>query len=178
MRISRITLVVLLLCASASFAQVRLPGVKNEQVQTIVRDFCRQDFLGARLSPEGWSRIKSLTTWKDNPAWKSFRIVLSYEQSALTTSFHGARVTVTYMTLGRFDLGSGYAAESTSREVEFRLKEVDGQLRIDETDPEMLEPQVSKQTALQWLQARQKTATDPADKVSIETALKALAPQK
>ena len=132
--------------------------------------------MGARLSPDGWTRIKPLTTWKDNPAWRSFRVVARYEQTSVTTGFHTARVGVKYMSLGRFELGAGYAPADESEEAEFRLKEMDGEWRIDETDPDVLEPQVSKQAAIQWLQAKQKTATDSAEKISIETALKALQP--
>lgn len=167
----------LLLCACASVAQLRQSS-RNEQVQTVVREFCRQDFLGARLSPTGWDRVKQLTTWKDNPVWKSFRVITRYEQTTINAGFHSARVGVKYMVMGRFDLGTSYTPMNESQDVEFRVKEIDGDWRIDETDPDVLEPEVSKQAALQWLQAKQKSSTDPAEKISIETALKALAPQK
>lgn len=172
----RTATVALFLCACGAFAQLRLPGPKNEQVQTAVREFCRQDYLGGRLTADGWSRIKPLTTWKSNPAWKSFRVVSRYEQASVTTTFRSGRVDVKYLVIGRFDLGVGYAPDGEWHAAEFRLKEVDGEWRIDETDPESLEPEVSRQAALQWLQARQKAATDAGEKVSIDTALKALGP--
>ena len=172
-------LLAFLFCTCAALGQLRSSGLpKNEQVQNTVREFCRQDFLGARLSPEGWNRIKLLTTWKDSPAWRSFHVVVRYDQTTLTAGLRSARVAVKYMTLGRFELGAGYEADSQTQEVEFRLKETEGEWRIDDTDPESLEPQISKQAAIQWLQARQKTATDAGEKVSIETALKALAPSQ
>ncbi len=179
MTLRRIALVTLLLYASASLAQLRASGLpKNEQVQIAVREFCRQDFVGARLSPEGWSRVKPLTTWKDNPAWKTFHVVSRYEQTSLSAGLHSARVGVKYMVLGRFELGAGYSPAPESEDVEFRLKEVDDEWRIDETTPDMLEPHISRQSALQWLQQKQKTVTDPGEKVSIEVALKALQPAK
>lgn len=177
MRTPCFAVLALLLYSCASCAQLRSSGLpKNEQVEIAVREFCRQDFLGARLSADGWNRIKQLTTWKDNPAWKTFHIVLRYEQTSTSTGFHTARVSVKYMVLGRFELGAGYAPLTESEDAEFRLKETDGEWRIDGTDPEVLEPQISKQAALQWLQAKQKTVKDAADKVSIDTALKALSP--
>ncbi len=170
-------LIAVLLFASCSFAQFRSSGLpKNEQVQNVVRDFCRQDFIGARLSTEGWNRVKQLVTWKDNPAWRTFHVVARYEQTAVSTGLHSGRASVKYMVLGRFEIGAGYSAAPESEDVEFRLKETDGEWRIDETDPEVFEPHISKQAAIQWLQEKQKTTTDAGEKVSIETALKALAP--
>src|SRR5690242_21892515 len=112
-------LVALLLCAAASSAQLRIPSSKNEAVQTVVREFCRQDFLGARVSADGWSRVKPLTTWKDNPSWKNFRVVARYEQTSIAVSFHSARVGVKYLVIGRFDLGAGYAADNQWQDAEF-----------------------------------------------------------
>jgi len=172
-------LVAFLLCASACLAQFRSSGLpKNEQVQNVVREFCRQDFIGARLSVDGWNRVKSLVTWKDNPAWRTFHVVARYEQTAVSTGLRTGRVTVKYMVLGRFELGAGYTAAPEAESAEFRLKDDDGEWQIDATDPEILEPHVSKQVAVQWLQEKQKTVTDPGEKVSIETALKALVPSQ
>jgi hypothetical protein len=176
----RIAIIALLFYACASVAQLRSSGAlpKNEQVQTAVRDFCRQDFLGARLSSQGWSRIKQLTNWKDNPVWKSFHVISRFEQTSISTGFHSARVGVKYFVLGRFELGAGYSAAAETENVEFKLKDTDDEWRIDDTDPEVLEPHISKQAAVQWLQEKQRTATDPGEKVSIEGALKVLGAAK
>ena len=179
MSFRRAALITFVLYAFTSFAQLRSSGLpKNEQVQIAVREFCRQDFLGARLSSEGWSRVKQLTTWKDNPASKTFHVISRFEQTSISTGFRSARVGVKYMVLGRFELGAGYSASSESENAEFRLKEIDDEWRIDTTDPEILEPHISQQAAVQWLQEKMKTATDRGEKVSIENALKALQPAK
>lgn len=160
-------------------AQLRSSGLpKNEQVQNVVRDFCRQDFIGSRLTANGWGRLKPLVTWKDNPLWKTFRVVARYEQTTVSTGFHSGRVAVKYMVLGRFEYGVGYVAAAEPEQVEFRLKETDEGWQIDQTDPEILEPHISKQAAIQWLEEKQKSATDAGEKVSIETALKALSPSQ
>lgn len=170
-------LVSFVLIASASFAQFRSSGLpKNEQVQNVVREFCRQDFMGARLSDAGWNRVKQLVTWKDNSAWRSFHVVARYDQTDVSTGLRGGRVDVKYMVLGRFELGAGYTAAPETETAEFRLKDIDGDWRIDDTDPDLLEPHISKQAAIQWLQEKQKSVTDRGEKVSIETALKTLAP--
>lgn len=179
MRSRRIAFIALHFLALTSFAQLRSSGLpKNEQVQIAVREFCRQDFLGARLSAEGWNRVKQLTTWKDNAAWKTFHVISRLEQTAISTGFHSARVGVKYFVLGRFELGAGYSGAGETENVEFKLKEVDDEWRIDATDPEALEPHISRQAAVQWLQEKLKTTTDPGEKISIEAALKALQPSK
>ena len=170
----RLAAVGLLCCASATFAQLRSSAIpKNEQVQLAVREFCRQDFAGARLTADD-----GVTSSRSRPGRtiKTFHIVSRYEQASVTTGYRSGHVGVKYMVIGRFELGAGYAPLSESEDVDFKLKEIDGTWRIDETDPDLLEPHLSKQAALQWLQQKQKTVTDPGDKVSIETALKALAP--
>ncbi len=179
MPLRRIAVVGFVLFASFSFAQLRSSGLpKNEQVQSAVREFCRQDFVGARLSAEGWNRIKQLTTWKDNPAWKTFHVISRFDQTSISTGLHSARVGVKYIVLGRFELGGGYSASAESEDVEFKLKEIDDEWRIDQTDPEILEPHISKQTAVQWLEQKMKTTADAGEKASIESALKALQPTK
>ena len=147
---------------------------KSEPADNTVREFCRQDFLGSRLSAVGWNRIKQLVAWKDNPVWKSFRIVSRYEQTAGSKGFHSAHVTVQYQVLGGFELGMGYAPMAQSQNVDFTLKETDGEWRIESTDPEVLEPHISRQVAVQWLQDKLKTVTDRGDKSSIENALQQL----
>jgi hypothetical protein len=170
----RITLAFLLLCTCFASAQYRTGLPKPEPALNTVREFCRQDFGGGRLTPEGWAHMKQLTTWKDNPQWREFRIVSRYEQTAASTSFHNARVDMQYQVLGSFHMGIGYTAIGTSENVEFKLRETDGEWRIEETDPEQFAPHISKQRAVLWLQDKLKTATDAADKISIEATLKEL----
>ena len=167
----RISLFLLLLYSSVALAQYRTGAPKPEPAQNAVREFCRLDFLGGRLSPEGWARMKPLTNWKDNPAWREFRIVARYEQTGETDGYHSARITVQYQVLGKFELGIGYTAMGGSENVEFRMKESDAQWRIESTDPELFDPSVSKARAIQWLQDKRKSVTDPGDKISIEMAL-------
>lgn len=170
----RVSLSLLLLCSSVALAQYRTGAPKPEPAQNAVREFCRLDFLGGRLSPEGWARMKPLTNWKDNPAWREFRIVSRYEQTGESDGYHSARIMVRYQMLGKFELGIGYTPIGESENVEIRLKESNDQWRIESTDPERFDPHVSKTRTIQWLQDKLKSVTDAADKISIETALKQL----
>ena len=118
--------------------------------------------------------MKSLTTWSDNPAWRTFRIVSRYDQTGMHAGSRSARITVRYLPIGIFELGVGFTPMRDPDDVEFTVKQADDDWQIDSTDPDFFRPQVSKAAAVQWLQAKLKTVTDRADKVSIETALKQL----
>jgi hypothetical protein len=165
-----------LLCSSLCFAQFRTGAAKAQPPLITVREFCRLDFLGGRLSPEGWAKMKDLTMWKDNPSWKTFRVASRYEQTDSSSGFRSAKFAVQYQVLGRFELGIGFTSDPEPQLVEFKLKETEDGWRIESTDPETLEPYVSKARAIQWLHDRLKTSTDAGDKISIEAALKELQP--
>lgn len=168
-------LVLFLLCATSLSAQLHNPFPKAEEAAGVVREFCRLDYMGQRLTADGWKRMKPLTTWDENPAWRSFRVVSRYDQTSQQASgLHAAHIGVRYLPLGTFELGIGFTPSTDPEDVTFSLKEIDEEWRIDQTDPEILQPRISKAAAVQWLQAKLKTVTDPAEKISIETALKQL----
>ena len=172
---SRRFLVVFLLCSSALLAQLRNPFPKAEEAAGVVREFCRLDYVGSRLSADGWKRMKPLTTWDENPAWHTFRVVSRYDQiSQEGSGLHSARIEVRYLPLGTFELGIGFTPSKDPEDVTFRMKEIDDAWHVDETDPEILRPHISRAAAVQWLEAKRKTVTDPAEKISVETALKQL----
>jgi hypothetical protein len=173
-RVAIFLLVSLLLTSALAFGQIRNPFPNRAEASQLVREFCRLDYLGGRLSASSWARMKPLTTWTENPAWRVFRVVSRFDVTSDSGSVHSANVTVRYLPLGTFELGIGYTASSETDEVVFNVKSVDDEWRIDSTDPGPLVPQVSKSVAVQWLQGKLKTVTDPADKLSIETALKQL----
>ena len=176
MKCRRIALSFFLLCSCLALAQYRTGAPKPEPALIAVREFCRLDFLGGRLSPEGWARMKSLTSWKENPAWRQFRVGSRYEQTGETNGYHNARIAMQYQVLGDFELGVGFTPAPASQSIDFKLKENDDQWRIESTDPELFIPHVSKTRAIQWLTEKQKTVTDPGEKISIESALKQLRP--
>ena len=166
--------ILLVLVVGVCFAQIRDVLPKPAAASAVVREFCRLDYTGARLSATSWTRMKSLTTWTDNPAWRRFRIVSRYDQTNTAAGARSARITVRYLPLGTFELGVGFSPDTEPDDVEFTVRNVDEDWRIDTTNPDPLVPQVSKAVAVQWLEGKLKTVTDPAEKISIETALKQL----
>lgn len=164
---------VVLLIASVSFAQFRPSIPSADPPRNAVREYCRLDFMGSRLTAQGWPRIKPLTGWKENPEWHGFTVVSRFEVIDTAHSFHSARVTVQYQVLGRFEPGIGFTPEPGSQEVEFRVKEAADEWRIDSTDPAM-NPHISRQRAIEWLQSVLSTEKNPANRIGMEKALEQL----
>lgn len=46
--------------------------------QTLVREFCRLDAVGARATVQGWSQISPLVQWEFEPAWDRVVLITSY----------------------------------------------------------------------------------------------------
>src|SRR5512146_2184338 len=88
-------------------AQFRPLGAipKSSAPQIVVREFCRLDYVGSRLAPETFARMKPLTTWKENPEWRALTVVSRYDMGDAAESFHSARVSVHYQVLGQFEPG-------------------------------------------------------------------------
>lgn len=169
-----VILLFLLLCPGIVLAQLGKLVPKPAEAAATVREFCRLDYMGGRLSADGWKRMKPLTTWTDSSAWRTFRVVSRYDQTDENAGPHTAHIMVRYLPVGIFELGIGFTPSTDPDDVTFTVRENDGAWRIDTTEPEPLFPQVSKPAAVQWLQAKLKTVTDAAEKISIESALQKL----
>ena len=169
----RLGLSVLFLTCIPAFGQLRLALHRDEQARAIVSSYCRMDYEGLRLLKNSWPRMKSLTTWKDNPDWKGFTIVSQYEVSAANVGFRTTTVSVQFAVLGRFESGFGYTAEPGSEEVSFRLKEVDSDWKIEDLNP-AINPHVSKPRAIAWLKTALAAEKDVANRIALQKALKDL----
>ncbi len=170
-------LLFILLTSTASIAQFPIHGVPQRIAsRNAVSNYCRMDYEGSRLRKDSWARMKSLTTWKDNPDWQGFTVVSHYDLVVADDGLRSATVVVKYVVLGRFERGLGYAAEPGTEEVTFRLKDVDGDWKIDDVDP-IITPHISKARALAWLKTSLAAEKDAANKIALEKALMALAPR-
>ena len=170
-------LLFILLTSTASIAQFPIHGVPQRIAsRNVVSNYCRMDYEGSRLLKDSWARMKPLTTWKDNPDWQGFTVVSQYELVDASDGLRSAIVVVKYFVLGRFEGGLGYAAEPGTEEVTFRLKDVDGDWKIDDVDP-IITPHISKARAVAWLKTSLAAEKDAANKIALQKALLALAPQ-
>ena len=170
----RLQLTILLTCA-CSFAQSMPLGIRESRQpsRNVVNSYCRMDYEGFRLLKDSWARLKPLTTWKENPDWKGFTVVSRYELLDASEGSRAATVSVQYIVLGRFEAGLGYTAEPGSEDVSFRLKDVDGDWKIEDLDP-AINPHVSKPRAIAWLKTALAAEKDAVNRIAIQNALKSL----
>ncbi len=136
----------------------------------VVSAYCRLDFQGARLSPEGWERIKNLSTFHENPDFNSFFIVSRYQLIETTTP--SAELSVVYAVIGRYEEGAGYMPMSSTKTVVFETHDRSGELRIIHIDPAT--PFVSRQAAIGWLKTKLAMHKGAFGRGQIEDAIQAL----
>ena len=136
-----------------------------------VGNWCRQDFEGLRLSPDGWDRFKPLTTLKSNPDFATVTIVSRFQAEPRESIAWD--LNVTYTIIGRYDRNEGYTADPGSQAVTFQTKDVDGTILITSLDPNS--PHVSKKAAIDWMKKQLETASD-VEKFHLREALKQLEP--
>jgi hypothetical protein len=178
----RSLLVFMLLSVGFAFAQLgfptQTPKVTNEaDVRNRVGQYCRLDYMGARLSDQDWPKLKPVVNWNGNPEFPLIDVVSRYDIGSNVTQDHSKwRVTVTYHLLGRFNLGQGYSTEvaGSDKQVDFTVQEINGELKVTDVDPNF--PHPSKATMLKWLEGKQ-AAADSNTRVIYDQAIKDLSAQ-
>src|SRR5262249_14378658 len=134
----RTLLIFMLVSVGSGFAQfgipTQLPKQTNEaEVRNKVAQYCRLDYLGARLSDDDWEKLKPVVNWTSNPDYPLIDVVSRYDVSTTATLEHGKwYVNVTYHLLGRFNVGQGYATEppGSEKQAEFAVQDVNGELKV------------------------------------------------
>jgi len=139
----------------------------------LVSAYCRLDFQGARLSPEGWEHIRNLSTFRENPDFISIFIVSRYQLIETTAPTH--ELSVAYVVVGRYEEGAGYTPMPLVRNVTFETRDQNGELRITRVDPAT--PFVSRKAAIDWLKAKLASQQEATGRRQIEAAIQALEAQ-
>jgi hypothetical protein len=140
----------------------------------IVSTYCRLDFQGARLTPEGWARIGNLTSFRDNPEFHSFFVISRYQ--LIENSAPSDDMEVAFVVIGRYDEGGGYVpVPSVVRNARFEMHDQNGELRITHIEPTT--PFVSRASTIDWLKNKLTTQKDAADRRQIEASIQALESQ-
>lgn len=182
MRLGRYFAVVALL-ASFACAQANVvinPGERsnrNAEFRQLASSYCRLDYDGARLSPEGWTRLQPLTSWRQNPDFKRIAVVNRYQVLPDMVYDHGRYYfTIEYDISGEYDLSSGYFPDPTRVIVQVAVGETNGDTRVMETSESR--PFVGRPRFLLWLQARLNNETDPVAKATLQASLQRLQEQQ
>ncbi len=171
----RLGLFVLLLAGFAyAQANVRIvPGArsnKEAEIRQTVANYCRLDFDGARVLPNGWDRIKPLTSWRENPEYKRVAVVSRYELQPDMTYDHGRYIfTVQYDVTGEFDSIGGYLPNPDRIIATIEATDNNGDIRV--VDVSQPHPFIGWMRFRQYLQSRAASETDPTSKASLQSSI-------
>jgi hypothetical protein len=118
--------------------------------RVLISNYCRLDFEGMRLRPDGWNRLKPYVTMRVNPDYSHVVIVSRFDVE--TPEEKAEALYVNYREVGYYDELDGYAAFATSERVEFHVQEQRDEVIVTEVSPGM--PHVSPRAAITWMNLR------------------------
>jgi hypothetical protein len=179
-----LSIVFLFAVGSAAWAQFPLPmgrvdqDTKAEQMRELVSKYCRLDYDGARMGPQGWPKLQPLVWWKTNPDYTQMNVISRYTVETAPVLTHGKyTITVHYRLLGRFETGIGYSPEAanSNEDVDYTVTAVNDEWRIDDAEPNF--PHPSRAAMLKWLNDQISTTQDPAAKNLYQEAVQKLQAQ-
>jgi len=120
--------------------------------RVLVSNYCRLDYEGTRLRPDGWNRFKAYTSILVNPKYNGFFIVTRFNVEPPAPSGVDDLYYVNYPTVAYYDDRLGYRASTINERTEIQVEDVDGELRVTHISPEM--PHVSPRAAMEWINLR------------------------
>jgi hypothetical protein len=173
-------LLLLLACTGALFAQsvpLNLGGGsymdRATEQRRVITSYCRLDFEGARLTPDGWQRMHDLAVNRENPDFNVVFIVARYQvennpQPAYDVAVH-------YSLIGRYEEGLGYTPMSGTKTASFDTQSKGGEVRIKEIDPKS--PFAGRKATVEWLKRKLADTNSTANRDQIQAAIKALEPE-
>ncbi|HUI83911.1 MAG TPA: hypothetical protein VL240_06795 [Candidatus Binatia bacterium] len=182
----RFLLAVLFFFATASYLPAQFPmpvphvqeDMQPAQIRELVSKYCRLEYEGTRLDPQGWPKFQPLVWWTSAPQYPQIDVVARYVVDNEPASSHGKyTVSVHYRLLGIYDLVSGYAPEAPGamQDVEFTVTLENSEWRI--ADAENTYPHPSRAAMLKWLNEKLSTAQDESARNRYQDALKKLQAQ-
>jgi hypothetical protein len=137
----------------------------------LLSNYCRLDYEGARLRPDGWKRFRPYTSMSANPDYRSLVIVTRFNVE--TPAQLAELVYVNYQDVGYYDERRGYVASATSERVEFQVEEVNNEVKVAKVSTEI--PHVSPRAAIAWMNERlANPKTTDVDRVHLRDAVEQL----
>ena len=178
--VRRILLSAVFLLSTGSLLRAQLPintqhppeDTTPSDVRTIVANYCRLDYEGARLDTGMWPKLQSLVWWPASPKYSEIDVVARYVVDTEPVSRNGKYVvSVHYRLLGVYDLVNGYVPEPSGsmQNVDFLVSPENTEMRIG--DAENTFPHPSRATMLKWLNDQLATTQDAATKARLQQAL-------
>ena len=154
--------------------RVRNPSELYAEQRRVIGTWCRQDYEGLRLAPDGWQRYKTLTTIKSNPDAPAVLIISRYQIEQREATSVSWDLDVTYFVTGRYDRVAGYVPDERTETVTYHTKDINGDIMITDLDPTT--PHLSKKAAVEWMKRELAATTSEVDKFHLSNALKLLDP--
>jgi hypothetical protein len=154
-----VLLALLAVSALAQFSSNSQPGVRlggksftdlYAGQKILLSNYCRLDFEGARLQPEGWNRFKPFTTLRTNPEFVRIVVVTRFDIEGSERPSEDRYVS--YQAVGYYQEGEGYVAVSGNDRLEFHIQEQNDDLLVTDIQPRS--PHVSPRAAVAWMTLR------------------------
>jgi hypothetical protein len=145
------------------------------QVRELVANYCRLDYVGDRLNPQGWIKLQPLVWWKANPDFTQINVISRYTIDTEPNLSHGKYVVaVHYRLLGSYDLNAGYVSEAPNsvQDVNYTVSSANGEWRISDADNNL--PHPSRGAMLKWLNEKISATPDAAKEQPYQDALRQL----
>jgi hypothetical protein len=143
----------------------------SSKQRILLSNYCRLDYEGARLRPDGWKRFRSYTSMSANPDYRSVVIVTRFNVE--TPAQLAELVYVDYQDVGYYDERRGYVASATSERVEFQVEEANNEVKVAKVSNEM--PHASPRAAIAWMNERlADPKTSDVDRVHLRDAVEQL----
>jgi hypothetical protein len=142
--------------AGSMTPQIPLSGSNDIDMATkkrvLISNYCRLDFEGMRLRPDGWNRFKPYVSMRVNPDYSRVVIVSRFDVETPEETVEVLHVN--YREVGYYDELDGYSAFATSERVEFHIQEQQhgNEVLVTEISPGM--PHVSPRAAIAWMNLR------------------------
>jgi hypothetical protein len=176
----RVLPAVFFVLSAGSFLRAQLPintqhpveDTTPSEVRTIVANYCRLDYEGARLDSKMWPKLQPLVWWPEAPKYTEIDVVARYVVDPDPVSRNGKYVvSVHYRLLGVYDMVNGYVPEPTGsmQNVDFLVSPENTEMRIG--DAENTFPHPSRALMLKWLNDQLATTQDAATKARLQQAL-------
>lgn len=157
----------------ATQAVAKRPSRKGVSPAEVVRQYCKLDSEGARLSSQNpyLDNIFSLATWQDEPGWDSATVTRGFAITQARAGRATSAVTVRYEVLGNMSGTSVVASRQHIQLVTFVLRKSTAGWKIDRP---LIRPHVSIQAASAALMSLLKGEKDPRQRKHLRDALAVL----
>jgi len=165
-------------------AQFPMPNARDlddptpAHVRTVVSNYCRLEYEGARLDPQELPKFKQFVWWSSAPKYSQIDVIARYiVDQAPVAAKDKYTVSVQYRLLGVYDMVNGYVPEppGSMQHVEFAVSSQNGEWRVADADNSL--PHPSRAAMLKWLTSQLSTAQDETVKQRLQRALTLLQAQ-